>query len=58
VLVASPGGGGEVGNGTQLTDTLKQTVSGLTKTDAKTQAKIAAASLESAVKQSLEPIEC
>ena len=44
--------------GTQLKDTLKQTVSGLTKTDAKTQAKNAAASLESAVKQSLEPIEC
>ena len=44
--------------GTQLKDTVKQTVSGLTKTDAQTQAKNAAASLESAVKQSLEPIEC
>jgi|tagenome__1003787_1003787.scaffolds.fasta_scaffold19884058_1 hypothetical protein len=44
--------------GTQLKDTLKQTVSGLTKTGAQTQAKNAAASLESAVKQSLAPIEC
>jgi hypothetical protein len=44
--------------GKQLKDTLKQTISGLTKTDAQTQAKNAAASLESAVKQSLEPIEC
>jgi hypothetical protein len=43
---------------TQLKAVLKQTVSGLTKTDAQTQAKNAAASLESAVKQSLEPIEC
>ena len=43
---------------TQLKDILKQTVSGLTKTDAQTQAKNAAASLESAVKQSLEPIDC
>jgi hypothetical protein len=44
--------------GTQLKETLKQTVSGLTKTDAQTQAKNAAASLQSAVKQSLEPIDC
>jgi hypothetical protein len=44
--------------GTQLKDILKQTVSGLTKTDAQTQAKTAAASLDSAVKQSLEPIQC
>jgi len=44
--------------GTQLRDILKQTVSGLAKTDAQTQAKNAAASLESAVKQSLEPIDC
>lgn len=44
--------------GAQLKDVLKQTVSGLTKTDARTQAKNAAASLESAVKQSLEPIDC
>jgi hypothetical protein len=44
--------------GTQLKDILKQTVSGLTKTDAQTQAKTAAASLESAVKQSLDPIDC
>jgi uncharacterized protein YicC (UPF0701 family) len=43
---------------TQVKDILKQTVSGLTKTDAQTQAKNAAASLESAVKQSLEPIDC
>ena len=44
--------------GTQLKDTLKQTVAGLSKNDAQTQAKNAAASLESAVKQSLEPIKC
>lgn len=44
--------------GTQLKDTLKQTVSGLTKADAQTQAKNAATSLQSAVKQSLEPIQC
>jgi uncharacterized protein YicC (UPF0701 family) len=42
----------------QLKDVVKQTVSGLTKNDAQTQAKNAAASLESAVKQSLEPIDC
>lgn len=44
--------------GTQLRDILKQTVSGLTKTDAQTQAKNAAASLESAVKETLQPIDC
>ena len=44
--------------GTQLKDIVKQTISGLSKTDAQTQAKTAAASLESAVKQSLEPIQC
>jgi hypothetical protein len=44
--------------GTQLKDVLKQTVAGLSKTDAQTQAKNAAASLESAVKESLQPIAC
>lgn len=44
--------------GTQLKDIVNQTISGLSKTDAQTQAKTAAASLESAVKQSLEPIQC
>ena len=44
--------------GTQLKDILKQTVAGLSKNDAQTQAKNAAASLESAVKESLQPIAC
>ena len=44
--------------GTQLKDIVRQTVAGLSKTDAKTQATNAAASLESAVKESLQPIDC
>jgi hypothetical protein len=44
--------------GTQLKDIVQQTVAGLSKTDAKTQATNAAASLESAVKESLQPIDC
>jgi hypothetical protein len=44
--------------GTQLKDILRQTVAGLSKTDAKTQATNAAASLKSAVKESLQPIQC
>ena len=44
--------------GTQLTSILRQTVAGLSKTDAKTQASNAAKSLDSAVKASLQPIQC
>ena len=44
--------------GTQLKDILRQTVAGLSKTDAQTQAKNAAASLKTAVKASLQPIQC
>ena len=44
--------------GTQLKDILKQAVAGLSKADAKTQAADAAASLKSAVKESLQPIAC
>jgi hypothetical protein len=44
--------------GTQLNAILKQTVAGLSKNDAQTQAKNAAASLTSAVKKSLQPISC
>ena len=44
--------------GTQLKDIVRQTVAGLSKTDAQTQAKTAAASLTSAVKGSLQPIQC
>jgi hypothetical protein len=50
--------------GMQLKDILRQTVAGLSKTDAQTQAnaqtqaKNAAASLKSAVKESLQPIQC
>jgi hypothetical protein len=44
--------------GTQLSDIVRQTVAGLSKTDAQTQAKKAGASLTSAVKESLQPISC
>ena len=44
--------------GTQLKDILKQTVAGLTKTDAQTRATNTAKSLKSAVKESLQPIDC
>lgn len=44
--------------GTQLKDIVRQTVAGLSKTDAQTQAKNAAASLKSAVQESLQPIQC
>ena len=44
--------------GSQLKDVLKQTLAGITKHDAKTQATNAAASLNSAVKESLQPIDC
>jgi hypothetical protein len=44
--------------GTQLTGIVKQTVAGLSKNDAQTQAKNAAASLTSAVQKSLQPISC
>jgi hypothetical protein len=44
--------------GTQLNAILGQTVAGLSKNDAQTQAKNAAASLTSAVKKSLQPISC
>ena len=50
--------------GTQLKDILRQTVAGLSKTDAQTQAnaqtqaKNAAAPLKSAVKESLQPMQC
>jgi hypothetical protein len=45
-------------SGTQLKDIVRQTAAGLWKTDAQTQAKTAAASLESAVEESLLPIQC
>ena len=44
--------------GTQLKDIVRQTVAGLATTDAKTQADKAAASLKSAVTESLQPIDC
>jgi hypothetical protein len=44
--------------GTQLQDILRQAVAGRSKTDAKTQAMDAAASLKSAVTESLQPIDC
>jgi hypothetical protein len=44
--------------GTQLNEIIRQTVAGLSKTDAQTQAKDAAASLTAAVKKSLQPISC
>ena len=44
--------------GTQLKDIARQTVAGLATTDAKTQAEDAAASLKSAVTESLQPIDC
>ena len=44
--------------GTQLKDIVRQTVAGLATTDAKTQAENAAASLKSAVTESLQPIDC
>ena len=44
--------------GTQLKDIVQQAVAGLSKSDAQTQAKKAAASLNSAVKESLQPIDC
>jgi hypothetical protein len=44
--------------GTQLKDILRQTAAGLSKTDAQTQATNAAVSLKSALKQSLQPIQC
>lgn len=44
--------------GTQLKDIIKQTIAGLSKNDAKTQATNAAASLKSAVTESLQPIKC
>jgi hypothetical protein len=44
--------------GTQLQDIARQAVTGLAKNDAETQAKNAAASLKTAVTESLEPIDC
>ena len=44
--------------GTQLRDIAAQAVAGLATGDAESQAKDAAASLESAVSESLQPIEC
>jgi type VI protein secretion system component VasK len=44
--------------GTQLKEIARQTVAGLSKHDAKTQAQTAAASLGAAVKASLQPIAC
>ena len=44
--------------GTQLKDIVRETVAGLATTDAKTQAENAAASLKSAVTESLQPIDC
>ncbi len=44
--------------GTELEDIVRQTVAGLATTDPKTQAKSAAASLKSAVTDSLKPIDC
>ena len=44
--------------GTQLQDIVRQTVAGLATTDAETQAKTAAASLKTAVSESLQPIDC
>jgi len=44
--------------GTQLEDIVRQTVAGLATTDAKAQAETAAASLKSAVTESLQPIDC
>jgi hypothetical protein len=44
--------------GTQLQDIARQAVTGLATTDAETQAKNAAASLKTAVTQSLQPIDC
>jgi uncharacterized protein YceK len=44
--------------GTQLQTIARQAVTGLATTDAETQAKDAAASLKTAVTQSLEPIDC
>jgi hypothetical protein len=44
--------------GTQLQTIARQAVAGLATTDAETQAKNAAASLKTAVTQSLEPIDC
>ena len=44
--------------GTELEDIVRQAVAGLATTDAKTQAEDAAASLKSAVTESLQPIEC
>ena len=43
---------------TQLKDIVRQTVAGLATTDAKAQAETAAASLKSAVTESLQPIDC
>ena len=44
--------------GTQLRDIAAQAVAGLAAGDAETQAKDAAASLKSAVSESLQPIDC
>jgi hypothetical protein len=44
--------------GTQLNQIIRQTIAGLSKTDAQTQAKDAAASLGAAVEKSLQPISC
>ena len=44
--------------GTQLQDIAKQAVAGLASGDAETQAKDAAASLKTAVTESLQPIDC
>ena len=44
--------------GTQLQDIAKQAVAGLASGDAETQAKDAAASLKTAVSESLQPIDC
>ena len=44
--------------GTQLQDIAAQAVAGLATTDAETQAKNAAASLKTAVTESLQPIDC
>ena len=44
--------------GTQLEDIVREAVAGLATGDAKTQAETAAASLKSAVTESLQPIEC
>ena len=44
--------------GTQLKDIVRQTVARLATTDAKTQATDAAASLKSAVTETLQPIDC